>query len=110
MAGHIITVLGGKGGVGKSLIAANLAFAYASELRTRALLLDFDQKSCGDQNIITGMKSIKNLKDLGDFSGAIDPKTILPFIATHKAQVSLVSMPTDPTTAMQISEEGLGKS
>ena len=54
MAGHIITVVGGKGGVGKSQVAANLAFAFAMENRQKVLLLDFDQKACGDQNIITG--------------------------------------------------------
>ena len=53
MAGHIITVIGGKGGVGKSQFAANLCFSYAQEVRNKTLLLDFDQKACGDQNIIT---------------------------------------------------------
>jgi septum site-determining protein MinD len=76
MAGNIITVIGGKGGVGKSQVAANLAFAYAAEIRAKTLLLDFDQKACGDQNIITGLKSKKNVKELAEFSGAIDPKSI----------------------------------
>ena len=46
MAGYIISVIGGKGGVGKSLFAANLAFAYAQETRSKVLLMDFDQKAC----------------------------------------------------------------
>ena len=79
MAGHIITVIGGKGGVGKSQVAANLAFAFAQENRQKSLLLDFDQKACGDQNIITGMRSKKNVKDLSEFNGSIDPKTLNMF-------------------------------
>lgn len=109
MAGNIITIIGGKGGVGKSQFAANLAFAYAAEIRAKTLLLDFDQRSCGDQNIITGLKSKKNLKELSEFSGAIDPRSIQLFTADHKAGVSFIGMPTEPIAANQINEEGLGK-
>lgn len=109
MAGHIITIIGGKGGVGKSQVAANLAIAYASELRAKTLLLDFDQKACGDQNIITGLKSKKNLKELSDFSGSIDPRSIQLFTADHKAGISYIGMPTEAAAADQINEEGLGK-
>jgi pilus assembly protein CpaF len=110
MAGHIITIIGGKGGVGKSQVAANLAFAYAGELRAKTLLLDFDQRACGDQNIITGLKSKKNIKELAEFSGAIDPRSIQLFTTDHKAGVSIIGMPTEPIAANQIPEEGLGKS
>ncbi len=109
MAGHIITIIGGKGGAGKSQVAANLAFAYAAELRAKVLLMDFDQKACGDQNIITGLKSKKNLKELAEFNGAIDPRSIQLFTAEHKAGVSFIGMPTEPLLANQINEEGLGK-
>lgn len=109
MAGHIISVIGGKGGVGKSMFAANLAFAYASENRMKTLLLDFDQKACGDQNLITGVKSKKNIKDLSEFNGAMDPRSINMFIGQHKLGVSYVGMPSDATTAEQINPDGLGK-
>ena len=109
MPGHIISVIGGKGGVGKSLVAANLAFAYAQEARIPTFLLDFDQKACGDQEIITGLKSKKNLRELAEFNGSIDPKSILAFVATHAAKVSMIGMPKDATAASQINVEGLGK-
>ena len=72
MAGHIITILGGKGGVGKSMLAANLAFGFAAQSRQKTLLLDFDSKAAGDQNLIIGIKAKKSLKDLSEFSGARD--------------------------------------
>lgn len=109
MPGHIISVIGGKGGVGKSQVAANLALAYAAEIRAKTLLLDFDQKACGDQNIITGLKSKKNVKDLAEFSGAIDPRSIQLFTTDHKAGISFIGMPTETIAANQINEEGLGK-
>lgn len=110
MAGHIITVIGGKGGVGKSQVAANLAFAFAAENRQKTLLLDFDQKACGDQNLITGIRSKKNMKDLADFNGTLDPKTINMFIGQHKQGVHFIGMPTDATIANEIDAEALGKS
>lgn len=109
MAGHIVSIIGGKGGVGKSQLAANLAIAWATESRQKVLLLDFDQKACGDQNIITGLRSKKNIKELSDFTGAIDPKSLMLFTAEHKAGISYIGMPTDSASASQINEEGLGK-
>jgi pilus assembly protein CpaF len=109
MSGHIISIIGGKGGVGKSQIAANLALAWAGETRQKVLLLDFDQKACGDQNLITGLRSKKSLKDLADFSGAIDPKTLSLFTAEHKGGIAYIGMPTEATIAGQINEDALGK-
>lgn len=109
MAGHIITVIGGKGGVGKSQFAANLAIAFAQESRSKALLMDFDKKACGDQNMITGLKSPKNLKDLSEFNGALDPRTIRGFITAHKAGINFIGMPLDEVAANSINPEPLGK-
>ena len=109
MAGYIISVIGGKGGVGKSQVAANLAFAYALESRGKVLLLDFDQKASGDQNIITGIKSKKSLRELSEFTGAIDPRSVQQFLTAHPQGVSYIGMPNDPTAAQNINVEGLGK-
>jgi septum site-determining protein MinD len=109
LAGYIISIVGGKGGVGKSQIAANLAYAFASELRSSSLLLDFDQKACGDQDMITGIKAKKTLKELAEFSGAIDPKSLQAFVTTSAQKVSFIGMPKDSTAAQYISDEALGK-
>jgi len=109
LAGHIITVMGGKGGVGKSQFAANLAFAFSAVSRNKSLLLDFDQAASGDLNLITGLKCVKNIKDLADFSGAIDPKSIMPFLTSHPANINYIGMPNDPTSSKSIDAEGLGK-
>ncbi|ATH06548.1 hypothetical protein BIY24_00895 [Halobacteriovorax marinus] len=109
MAGHIITIIGGKGGQGKSQVAANLAFAYAVESRQKVMLLDFDKNASGDQNFITGIKSKKTVKDLSEFSGAIDPRSIMQFLTPHPAGVNYIGMPSDPTASNSINADGLGK-
>ena len=108
MAGHIISIIGGKGGLGKSQVAANLAFAYAIEGKVKTLLLDFDQKASGDQDFITGMKGKKNLKELADFKGAIDPNSIQQFVNMNQ-NVFYIGMPNDPTAAEGIEVEALGR-
>ena len=108
MAGHIISIIGGKGGLGKSQIAANLAFAYAIEGKVKTLLLDFDQKASGDQDFITGMKGKKNLRELADFKGAIDPNTIQQFVNMNQ-NVFYIGMPNDQVAANGIEVEALGR-
>ena len=107
--GHIISVIGGKGGVGKSSVAANLAFAFAAENRQKVLLLDFDQKAAGDQTLITGIRSKKTLKDLAEFNGAMDPRSVNMFVGMHKLGVHLIGMPQDGVAAESIDSEALGK-
>ena len=60
----LIAVAGGKGGVGKSVFAANFACALLNELRTQVLLIDADSKSVGDQNVIMGLKPNKTIKEI----------------------------------------------
>ena len=109
MAGHIISILGGKGGMGKSQIAANLSFAYASENKIKTLLVDFDQRSNGDQNLITGIRPKKTLKELADYPGAIDPKSIQTFASPHPSNVSFIGMPTDLSVSGGIDPQAVEK-
>jgi pilus assembly protein CpaF len=109
LAGHVIAIIGGKGGVGKSQVTANMAFAYASDNKKKCLLLDFDIKSAGDQNFITGIKPKKTLKDVSEFSGAIDPRTVQQFITGHPSGVQYLGLPNDPSSAEMINADGLGK-
>jgi pilus assembly protein CpaF len=109
MAGHIITIIGGKGGVGKSQFAANFAFAFAGENKTKVMLLDFDLKASGDQNFITGIRGKKTLKDVSEFNGSIDPRSITQFVGAHPSGVQYIGMPDDPVKTATINSEGLGK-
>ena len=109
MAGHIVCIIGGKGGVGKSQFAGNFAFTHAMETRGKTLLLDFDQKAAGDQNFIVGLQSKRTIKDLADFNGSMDARVIQQFIVSHPQGVSYIGMPKDITMARSINVEGLGK-
>lgn len=80
---YILGVLGGKGGVGKSVFAANLAVKLGQELKTSTLLIDADQKSCGDQNFITGILEPKTLEELCAFTGSLNTKNLASVVSPH---------------------------
>ncbi|MGE4234475.1 MAG: ATPase, T2SS/T4P/T4SS family [Bacteriovoracia bacterium] len=109
MPGHIVAVVGGKGGVGKSVYSANMALAYLMELRQRPLLIDLDMNSLGDQNLILGVKSPKNIVDVSRLQGNLDLKVLQPCLGTTPSGMSFLSAPTDQTQAKELDIEGLGK-
>ena len=108
MAGHIIAVVGGKGGVGKSVFAANLMIAYQLESKQRPLLIDLDMNSLGDQSLILGQNPSRGIVELSRLQGPIDPKTLVPFV-TQTPGYSFISAPKDAVTARDLDLEGLGK-
>ncbi len=110
MAGHIIAVVGGKGGVGKSVFAANLALAHLTEFKQRPLIVDLDLNSLGDQNIILGQNPPKSIVDITKLNvGAFDIKSLQPFLANGQGGYSFVAAPRDSIVARDLDMEGLGK-
>ncbi len=110
MAGHIIAVVGGKGGVGKSIFTANFAIAYLQEFKQRPLIVDLDLNSLGDQNIILGQNPPKNIVDLSKMPpGPIDPKSLAPYMVNAQTGYSYVASPRDAILARDLDIDGLGK-
>ncbi len=56
--GHIIAVVGGKGGVGKSVFAANFAMAMAADAKNGPAVIDCDPNGSGDVQLILGVKQM----------------------------------------------------
>ena len=57
--GFLIAVVGGKGGVGKSMFAANLATAMAVDKKISPALIDADMQGTGDLNLLLGLKNVQ---------------------------------------------------
>jgi septum site-determining protein MinD len=105
----LIGVVGGKGGVGKSLFAANFACAIQAELRAKVLLIDADSKSVGDQNVITGIKPQKILKDLTTFTGSLAQANPQQFVNMHPSGLSYIGAVRGPEERLDVSPDGLMK-
>jgi len=106
---HLIAVAGGKGGVGKSVFAANLAAAILMELRTQVLLIDCDQKSCGDQNVLTGLKPLKTLAEVTQFQGSLSPQSIPQIVTTHASGLAYIGAVRGPEEKFNVNPEAILK-
>src|ERR1700679_466245 len=101
--------MGGKGGVGKSVFAANLAYAFLKEMRAKVLLIDCDPKSCGHQNFITGIRPQKTVMDLASYTGAITPQTLAQLVTTHSSGLGYIGAVLGPDQPFQVNPDLLRK-
>ncbi|MGZ3770626.1 MAG: ATPase, T2SS/T4P/T4SS family, partial [Bdellovibrio sp.] len=106
---NLIAVVGGKGGVGKSVFAANFACAIMTELRSQVLLIDADAKSVGDQNVIMGMKPLKTLKELAGFQGSLNSQPMNTLVSMHSSGLAYLGAVRGPEESLNISPDLLGK-
>jgi len=108
--GHVIAVVGGKGGVGKSVFTANLALAWLQNFRQRPLIVDLDLNSLGDQNIILGQNPPKSIVDVSRMPpGPVDPKTLAPFMLNAPQGYSFIASPRDAILARDIDADGVSR-
>lgn len=106
---NLIAVVGGKGGVGKSVFAANFACTIMNELRTQTLLIDADAKSVGDQNVIMGIKPQKTLKELTNFQGSLNSQPMNTLVTMHQSGLAYLGAVRGPDESLNISPDLLGK-
>lgn len=99
---HLIAVIGGKGGVGKSVFAANLAFTFRKEMRAPTLLIDCDPKSCGDQNFITGIRPQHTVGDVANYKGAITAQSLSQVTTAHPSGVSFIGAVQGPEQSFHL--------
>ncbi len=107
---HIIAVSGGKGGVGKSIFAANFAQALSLELRGKVLLIDLDSQSCGDQNIILGIRPLKIISEVVNYGGQFSSSTISTIATPHPSGISYIGAVRNPGDTFDVNTDGLKKS
>jgi len=104
---HVIAISGGKGGVGKSVFAANFALALMAELRQRVLLIDLDAQSCGDQNIILGLRPNKTISEVATFGGIINQQTLSTLVAQHGSGLGFIGAVRTPGENYDVNIDGL---
>ena len=106
---HIIGITGGKGGVGKSVFAANLALAFMTEMRAPVLLVDLDSQSCGDQNFIMGLCEVRTASDLANYTGSVNPSNISQVITQHSSGLGFVAAVRSRDESLNVNPDQLIK-
>lgn len=95
--GQMITVLGPKGGTGKTLTACNLAVALATEGH-RVVLVDLDLQF-GDVGLALGLDPERTLYDLATSGGSLDAQKLDDFLADHDSGLRVLMAPRRPDQA-----------
>jgi pilus assembly protein CpaE len=103
-AGELIVLYGGKGGVGKSVIATNLACAIAKETGASVGLVDLDLQF-GDVGVLLNLPQSQSITDLVENIDSLDADFIADIMAVGPANVRVLTTPPSPELADLVSPE-----
>lgn len=98
--GSMITVLGPKGGTGKTVTSSNLAVALALEGKS-AVLVDLDLQF-GDVGLALGLQPRRTIYDLAVSGGSLDGEKIDGFLAQHPSGARALLAPLRPDHAAAV--------
>jgi pilus assembly protein CpaE len=99
--GAMITVLGPKGGTGKTLTACNLAEALAGA-GASPVIVDLDLQF-GDVGLALGLRPERTIYDLAVAGGSLDGEKIDSFLAHHESGLCALLAPVRPDQAASVS-------
>ncbi|HWH92221.1 MAG TPA: AAA family ATPase [Baekduia sp.] len=101
--GQVITVLGPKGGTGKTLVTSCLAAALAQE-GARAVAVDLDLQF-GDVGLAYGLRPERTIYDLATAGGTLDLEKVEAFLTPHSSGARALLAPLRPDQAAAISPD-----
>lgn len=106
--GHIVTVFSTKGGVGKSVLATNLAVALAADSDRRVVLVDLDLGS-GDDGIMLDLQPAHTITDAVGAIDRLDTDMLQGLLVPHRSGVRALLAPVRPEDAEVITSAKLGR-
>lgn len=98
--GEMITVLGPKGGTGKTVTSSNLAVALALAGQS-AVIVDLDLQF-GDVGLALGLEPTRTIYDLAVSGGSLDADKVDGFLAEHPSGARALLAPLRPDQAASI--------
>ncbi|MBP1466816.1 response regulator [Candidatus Chloroploca sp. M-50] len=102
--GQIIAVFSPKGGVGTSVVAANLAIAIRQLTSKKVALVDANA-IFGDLAVILNLRSDKTIIDLAQRTDELDEELLEDVLATHTSQIKVLLAPPDPQRGELVNAE-----
>jgi Flp pilus assembly CpaE family ATPase/DNA-binding NarL/FixJ family response regulator len=102
--GELIVLYGGKGGVGKSVIATNLACGIAKEVGAKVALVDLDLQF-GDLGVLLNLPQSQSIIDVVENIDQADVQYITDIMAEGPAGVRVLTTPPSPELADLVTPE-----
>jgi pilus assembly protein CpaE len=100
---HVIAVFSGKGGVGRSVVALNLAMMLRQLTQERVALIDADLQS-GDIHVLLNMNTPSSIDDLRE-ALSLDAEIIHHSMAVHESGLMVLRSPLHPESAERFTED-----
>jgi pilus assembly protein CpaE len=101
--GDLITIVGPKGGTGKTLTATNVSVALA-ELGHAVALVDVDLQF-GDVALTMGLRPDATIYDLSMAGGSLDHDVLNHYLVEHTSGVKALIAPSRPDQASAVTAE-----
>jgi pilus assembly protein CpaE len=96
--GRVITVFSTKGGVGKSVLATNIATSLARDHKKRVVLMDLDLQF-GDVGIMLGLRPDHTIYDAAQSYDRLDASMVSGLLMDHNSGARVLLAPTHPEDA-----------
>lgn len=103
-SGLILTLFGTRGGIGKTVLATNLAVAIAQETGRRVALADLHLRF-GDVAILLDLPVGRSITDLALSEHELNADALRSCLYTYSTRVSVLPAPIRPTNWRDISAE-----
>lgn len=100
---HVIAVFSGKGGVGRSVVALNLAMMLRQVTQERVALIDANLQA-GDIHVLLNMNTPSSIDDLRE-ADSLDAEIIHHSMAVHDSGLMVLRAPLQPESAERFTEE-----
>lgn len=104
--GQVIAVFSPKGGVGTSVVAANLAVALRQLTNKKVALVD-GNFMFGDMAVMMNLTSTKTVIDLANRIGDLDRELLNDVLTTHTSQVKVLLAPPNPQAGELVTSDHL---
>ena len=106
--GELLVLYGGKGGVGKSVLACNLACALAKETGAKVALVDLDLQF-GDIGVLLNVPQTQSIADVVDSIDTADADFLNDIMPEGPAGIRVLPAATSPELADLVTPEHVQK-